>query len=131
MEIKPYMGPEQRAYVNAHLAMEAILAEINNALPMLPERGDLVALTAYANTRERLSTEYRLVDAISEKLDARWALLDWAKEVLEQAEAGEPDLPEVLTAFDRALKYPFMLEELVGLCLTLDPSVPDAEMGER
>jgi len=131
MEIKPYMGPEQQAYVRAHLTAEEILAEINNALPVLPERGDLEALTTYANTRERLSTEHGLIDAVNEKLDARWALLDWAKGVLEQSMAGEPELLEVLAAFDSAPKYPAMLEDLVQHCLTLNPSLPDTEMGER
>jgi hypothetical protein len=131
MEIKPYMGKEQKSYLGAVARLERVDAQVNAELPPAPKRGDLVALEAYANTRERLSTEHGLIDAVNEKLDARWALLDWAKGVLGQAMAGEPELPEVLAAFDSAPKYPAMLEELVGLCLTLNPSVADTEMGER
>jgi hypothetical protein len=131
MEIKPYMGKEQKSYLGAVARLERVDAQVNAELPPAPKRGDLVALEAYANTRERLSTEHGLIDAVNEKLDARWALLDWAKGVLEQSMAGEPELLEVLAAFDSAPKYPAMLEELVQHCLTLNPSLPDTEMGER
>ena len=131
MEIKPYMGEEQKAYLGAVAHLERVDAQVNAGLPPTPKRGDLVALEAYANARERLSTEHGLIDAVNDKLDARWALLDWAKSIMAEEMAGEPELPEVLAAFDTAPKYPAMLEELVKHCLTLNPSVADTEMGER
>ena len=131
MTIKPWMSEEQRAYIEANAACEAAQAQVQAASPPAPERGDHAGLELYAEAREALNEKYNLLDIISNKIDARHALFDWCKAILARDKASEPELSEVLAIFDRVYRNDELLEELTAICLTLNPSVPDTEMGER
>lgn len=122
MEIQDYMGKEQRAYLEAIACLEHIQAQVKAKLPPLPANGtNGTALASYANACEAASTECGLQEAIIAKLDARWALLDWAKGVFVRTLAGDPDLLDILAAFRSAPKNSDTLNELVKLCLELNP----------
>ncbi len=127
MRIKPYMGKEQREYLKAVAKLEEVTSSVEALLPPIPPRGDHAALEVYARAREKASARYRLYEAIDAKLEARWALLDWAKGVLATKLEGDPDLDDALTVFDRAPRYPALLEALVAQCLELNPAKADEE----
>ena len=127
MKIKAYMGQEQRAYIKAVARLQEVTASVEAMLPPAPPRGDHAALENYARVREKASARYRLYEAIDAKLKARWALLDWAKGILTTKLAGDPDLDDALGVFDRAPRYPEMLEDLVAQCLELNPAKADEE----
>ena len=130
LEIQPWMSEEQRAYIRATDALGAITAQVEAELPPVPSPGDLAALNTYAETRARVQAEHGLFDALNAKLDARWALLDWAKGVLERQVGDSPDLDmgTVLGAFDSAPRHPALLQDLVELCLELNPNAPHEEV---
>ena len=123
MEIQPYMGKEQREYLEAAARVKEIMAKVDADLPPTPKRGE--DLEAFARAHEAAATRHRLHEALDAKLTAQWALLDWAKGILEIEMAGDPDLPRVLASFNTAPKYSAMLDELIGLCLELDPEKGD------
>ena len=124
MEIEPYMGKEQREYLEAAARVKEIMAKVDADLPPTPKRGG-GNLEAFAVAHEAAATRHHLDDALEAKQAAQWALLDWAKGILEIEMAGDPDLPRVLASFDTAPKYSAMLDELIGLCLELDPEKGD------
>jgi len=129
IEIQSYMSQEQRAYLEAAAALVETQAQVDADTPPPPKRGG-GDLEAYARAREAAAHRHNLYEAVEAKLDARWALLDWAKGILEVEKAGDPDLTDVLAAFDTAPKYPEMLEELVGLCLQMNPDKEDGDVRE-
>ena len=121
MKIQSWMSKEQKAYIRAAAAQEQVMAEFNAALPPFPETGNQAALDSYAVAHGALAEKYRIVDAINAKLDVRWALLDWAKDVISADPANAADLPALLDTFTHAYHNTDLLDELVKLCMELDP----------
>ena len=127
MKIKPWMSNEQRTYIEAARAHESVWARFQAELPPFPERTSgnwayQVALNAYAEAHGALAAKHDLVEVVMAKLDARWALLDWAKAVLAQDPANQADLPEILAAFKRAESNSALMDDLVAMCLELNPN---------
>ena len=127
MKIQPWMSNEQRAYIEATREHESVWARFQAELPPFPERtnGNWTyqrALNAYAEAHGALAAKYDLVEVVMAKLDARWALLDWAKGVMAQDPANQADLPEILATFRRAAENSVLMEDLVALCLELNPA---------
>ena len=127
MTIQPWMSTEQRTYIETAREHESVWARFQADLPPCPERGNgngayQRALDAYAEAHGALAAKYNLVEVVMAKLDARWALLDWARGILAQDPANQADLPEILAAFKRAEQNSTLMEELVAMCLELNPA---------
>ena len=131
MEIKPYMGKEQRAYIKAMAIYNQAASNLAAELPSPPESASPSVLEAYAETHAALFEKHGVYLAYNAMFDARWDLLQWAKGVLAGDLAGEPELPEVLSTFSRASENRALLEDLVGQCLELNPAKAGEEVADE
>ena len=114
------MNETQKTYLLAKAAFEAAQEAARREKPPFSGRGATdEEIEAYIEIEMEIEDRHGVWELFDLMLEARDAMLAWAKAKVARDCAAEPRLDEALSVFDRARKYPAIMDKLIDAALRL------------